>query len=161
MCLCLCLCFCCRTNKLHQRSSYVTTTEHTHTLPLPSPQVLMNRQPTLHKPSIMAHRVRVIESACGGSGGVQTIRMHYANCNSYVPPCYPCCVLVCLFCDSAHSYRIIITVLSLFPTASLPVFLPICLPSSAAVCSPLLPPPSHLYSFDFARSPLCLPASAS
>ncbi|ORY77786.1 DNA-directed RNA polymerase I subunit RPA1 [Protomyces lactucae-debilis] len=38
--------------------------------------VLMNRQPTLHKPSIMAHKVRVLT-------GEKTIRMHYANCNTY------------------------------------------------------------------------------
>lgn len=38
--------------------------------------VLMNRQPTLHKPSIMGHRVRVLP-------GEMTIRMHYANCNTY------------------------------------------------------------------------------
>lgn len=38
--------------------------------------VLMNRQPTLHKPSIMAHKVRVLP-------GEKTIRMHYANCNTY------------------------------------------------------------------------------
>ncbi|KAK4226975.1 hypothetical protein QBC38DRAFT_478950 [Podospora fimiseda] len=38
--------------------------------------VLMNRQPTLHKPSIMGHRVRVLPSE-------RTIRMHYANCNTY------------------------------------------------------------------------------
>lgn len=38
--------------------------------------VLMNRQPTLHKPSIMAHRARVLP-------GEKTIRMHYANCNTY------------------------------------------------------------------------------
>lgn len=38
--------------------------------------VLMNRQPTLHKPSIMGHRVRVLT-------GEKTIRMHYANCNTY------------------------------------------------------------------------------
>jgi len=40
--------------------------------------VLMNRQPTLHKPGIMAHRVRVLHSPTQ-----QTIRMHYANCNTY------------------------------------------------------------------------------
>jgi len=40
--------------------------------------VLMNRQPTLHKPSIMAHRVRVLRSAAQ-----QTLRMHYANCKTY------------------------------------------------------------------------------
>ncbi|GER49429.1 DNA-directed RNA polymerase [Striga asiatica] len=38
--------------------------------------VLVNRQPTLHKPSIMAHVVRVLE-------GEKTLRMHYANCSSY------------------------------------------------------------------------------
>lgn len=38
--------------------------------------VLMNRQPTLHKPSIMGHRVRVLP-------GEKTIRMHYANTNTY------------------------------------------------------------------------------
>lgn len=38
--------------------------------------VLMNRQPTLHKPSIMGHRARVLP-------GEKTIRMHYANCSTY------------------------------------------------------------------------------
>ncbi|ODM18657.1 hypothetical protein SI65_05274 [Aspergillus cristatus] len=38
--------------------------------------VLMNRQPTLHKPSIMGHRARVLPNE-------RTIRMHYANCNTY------------------------------------------------------------------------------
>ncbi|KAF1963753.1 DNA-directed RNA polymeras-like protein I subunit [Byssothecium circinans] len=38
--------------------------------------VMMNRQPTLHKPSMMAHRARVLP-------GEKTIRMHYANCNTY------------------------------------------------------------------------------
>lgn len=38
--------------------------------------VLMNRQPTLHKPSIMAHRARVLP-------GEKTLRLHYVNCNSY------------------------------------------------------------------------------
>ena len=38
--------------------------------------VLMNRQPTLHKPSMMAHTVKVLH-------GEKTLRMHYANCNSY------------------------------------------------------------------------------
>lgn len=38
--------------------------------------LIMNRQPTLHKPSMMAHRARVLK-------GERTIRMHYANCNSY------------------------------------------------------------------------------
>ncbi|KAK7345074.1 hypothetical protein VNO77_15476 [Canavalia gladiata] len=38
--------------------------------------VLVNRQPTLHKPSIMAHIVRVLK-------GEKTLRMHYANCSTY------------------------------------------------------------------------------
>lgn len=38
--------------------------------------VLFNRQPTLHKPSIMSHKVRVLPNE-------KTIRMHYANCNTY------------------------------------------------------------------------------
>jgi DNA-directed RNA polymerase I subunit RPA1 len=38
--------------------------------------VLMNRQPTLHKPSIMGHKARVLLKE-------RTIRMHYANCNTY------------------------------------------------------------------------------
>jgi len=40
--------------------------------------VLMNRQPTLHKPGIMAHEVRVLHNPTQ-----KTIRMHYANCNTY------------------------------------------------------------------------------
>lgn len=38
--------------------------------------LLVNRQPTLHKPSIMAHIARVLPKE-------QTIRMHYANCKAY------------------------------------------------------------------------------
>ncbi|WRT67829.1 uncharacterized protein IL334_004803 [Kwoniella shivajii] len=38
--------------------------------------VILNRQPTLHKPSMMVHTVKVLL-------GEKTIRMHYANCNSY------------------------------------------------------------------------------
>lgn len=38
--------------------------------------VVMNRQPTLHKPSMMGHRARVLTNQ-------KTIRMHYANCNTY------------------------------------------------------------------------------
>eukprot|EP01129_Flabellula_baltica_P009496 TRINITY_DN3888_c0_g1_i2.p1 TRINITY_DN3888_c0_g1~~TRINITY_DN3888_c0_g1_i2.p1 ORF type:complete len:1566 (+),score=370.20 TRINITY_DN3888_c0_g1_i2:27-4724(+) len=38
--------------------------------------VLVNRQPTLHRPSMMAHVVRVV-------GDQRTILMHYANCNTY------------------------------------------------------------------------------
>lgn len=38
--------------------------------------VLFNRQPTLHKPGLMAHRIRVLPRE-------QTLRMNYANCKSY------------------------------------------------------------------------------
>nr|XP_039269358.1 DNA-directed RNA polymerase I subunit RPA1-like [Styela clava] len=38
--------------------------------------MLLNRQPTLHKGSIMAHKVRVLP-------GEKTLRLHYANCKSY------------------------------------------------------------------------------
>ncbi|XXQ33022.1 DNA-directed RNA polymerase subunit [Plasmodiophora brassicae] len=38
--------------------------------------LLVNRQPTLHKASMMAHKARILQ-------GQQTIRMHYANCNTY------------------------------------------------------------------------------
>lgn len=38
--------------------------------------MLVNRQPTLHKCSLLAHRVRV-------NKGQRVIRMHYANCKSY------------------------------------------------------------------------------
>jgi len=38
--------------------------------------LLLNRQPTLHKPSIMAHTARILPHE-------KTIRMHYSNCNTY------------------------------------------------------------------------------
>ncbi|KAG0417496.1 DNA-directed RNA polymerase I subunit rpa1, partial [Dictyocoela roeselum] len=38
--------------------------------------VLLNRQPTLHKPSIMSHIAKILPNE-------KTIRMHYTNCNSY------------------------------------------------------------------------------
>ncbi|RZB40094.1 DNA-directed RNA polymerase I subunit RPA1 [Asbolus verrucosus] len=38
--------------------------------------LLLNRQPTLHKPSIMAHTARVLK-------GEKTFRLHYANCKAY------------------------------------------------------------------------------
>jgi DNA-directed RNA polymerase I subunit RPA1 len=38
--------------------------------------LIMNRQPTLHKPSMMCHKARILP-------GEKTIRMHYANCNTY------------------------------------------------------------------------------
>ncbi|KAL7719860.1 DNA-directed RNA polymerase subunit [Entamoeba marina] len=38
--------------------------------------VLSNRQPTLHKPGIMGHYVKVLKLE-------KTIRMHYANCNTF------------------------------------------------------------------------------
>jgi DNA-directed RNA polymerase I subunit RPA1 len=39
--------------------------------------LIVNRQPTLHKPSMMAHKARILQ-------GEKTIRMHYANWS--VPP---------------------------------------------------------------------------
>lgn len=38
--------------------------------------MLLNRQPTLHKPSIMSHRARVLK-------GNKVMRLHYAICKSY------------------------------------------------------------------------------
>ena len=38
--------------------------------------MLLNRQPTLHKPSIMSHRARVLK-------GHKVMRLHYAICKSY------------------------------------------------------------------------------
>lgn len=38
--------------------------------------VIMNRQPTLHRPSIMGHKARVISDQ-------KIIRIHYSNCKSY------------------------------------------------------------------------------
>lgn len=40
--------------------------------------LLVNRQPTLHKPGIMGHKARILLNP-----NYQTIRMHYANCNTY------------------------------------------------------------------------------
>ena len=34
--------------------------------------LILNRQPTLHKPSMMVHKAKVLQ-------GEKTIRMHYAN----------------------------------------------------------------------------------
>ncbi|CAB4066759.1 DNA-directed RNA polymerase II subunit RPB1,DNA-directed RNA polymerase I subunit RPA1 [Lepeophtheirus salmonis] len=39
-------------------------------------RMLLNRQPTLHKPSIMSHRARVLK-------GEKVMRLHYAVCKSY------------------------------------------------------------------------------
>ncbi|XP_014223617.1 DNA-directed RNA polymerase I subunit RPA1 [Trichogramma pretiosum] len=38
--------------------------------------LLLNRQPTLHKPSIMGHKARILR-------GEKTLRLHYANCKAY------------------------------------------------------------------------------
>lgn len=38
--------------------------------------MLLNRQPTLHKPSIMSHKARVLK-------GEKVMRLHYSNCKSY------------------------------------------------------------------------------
>ncbi|KAK4535381.1 hypothetical protein CDCA_CDCA04G1406 [Cyanidium caldarium] len=39
--------------------------------------VLFNRQPSLHRVSLMGHRVRVLD------GGERSFRLHYANCSAY------------------------------------------------------------------------------
>uniref|UniRef100_A0A182JXK7 DNA-directed RNA polymerase subunit n=1 Tax=Anopheles christyi TaxID=43041 RepID=A0A182JXK7_9DIPT len=38
--------------------------------------LLLNRQPTLHRPSIMAHRAKIL-------GAEKIFRLHYSNCKSY------------------------------------------------------------------------------
>lgn len=38
--------------------------------------MLLNRQPTLHRPSIMAHKARILK-------GEKTFKLHYSNCKSY------------------------------------------------------------------------------
>ncbi|XP_059057575.1 DNA-directed RNA polymerase I subunit RPA1 [Achroia grisella] len=38
--------------------------------------MILNRQPSLHKPSMMAHRARILKEE-------KTLRLHYANCKSY------------------------------------------------------------------------------
>ena len=38
--------------------------------------LLVNRQPTLHRPSIMAHKARILSDE-------KTLRLHYANCKAY------------------------------------------------------------------------------
>jgi DNA-directed RNA polymerase I subunit RPA1 len=38
--------------------------------------LLFNRQPTLHRPSVMSHKARVLPNE-------KTLRMHYSNCKSY------------------------------------------------------------------------------
>jgi DNA-directed RNA polymerase I subunit RPA1 len=47
--------------------------------------LLVNRQPTLHRPSMLAHTARVLGtgSDSSGRGGERTIRLHYANCQGY------------------------------------------------------------------------------
>jgi DNA-directed RNA polymerase beta' subunit len=52
------------------RSSSVNKKVYRHLLD--GDMLILNRQPTLHKPSMMAHKARVLQ-------GEKTIRMHYAN----------------------------------------------------------------------------------
>ncbi|OCH92152.1 beta and beta-prime subunits of DNA dependent RNA-polymerase [Obba rivulosa] len=59
---------------LHTRTSAVNKKVYRHLLD--GDMLILNRQPTLHKPSMMCHKARVLQ-------GEKTIRMHYANCNSY------------------------------------------------------------------------------
>jgi len=64
----------------HQDMLQTRTHAHVHTHALLLLQdgdiMLTNRQPTLHKPGLMAHRARVLK-------GEKTIRMHYANCSTF------------------------------------------------------------------------------
>mgnify|MGYP002039479037 FL=1 len=53
--------------------------------------LLVNRQPTLHKPGIMAHTARVLK-------GQRTIRMHYANCSTVRLLSFSCKILLALYC---------------------------------------------------------------
>ena len=39
--------------------------------------LLVNRQPTLHKPSIMAHKAKILKK------DENVFRMHYSNCSAY------------------------------------------------------------------------------
>ncbi|KZT13040.1 beta and beta-prime subunits of DNA dependent RNA-polymerase [Laetiporus sulphureus 93-53] len=59
---------------LHTRTPAVNKKVYRHLLD--GDILIVNRQPTLHKPSMMCHKARVLQ-------GEKTIRMHYANCNSY------------------------------------------------------------------------------
>ncbi|KAK3078239.1 hypothetical protein LTS18_008087, partial [Coniosporium uncinatum] len=66
-------------NQLYAQSSYLLNgarNKKVHRHLNNGDMVIMNRQPTLHKPSMMCHRARVLP-------GEKTIRMHYANCNTY------------------------------------------------------------------------------
>ncbi len=59
--------------------------------------VLMNRQPTLHKASMMAHQVRVLNSE-------RTMRLHYANCKARQKPARSHSHFQALTCTSAHTH---------------------------------------------------------
>ncbi|XP_051174534.1 DNA-directed RNA polymerase I subunit RPA1 [Leptopilina boulardi] len=61
---------CSRTNKFYDGVKIV----HRHLQN--GDMLLLNRQPTLHKPSIMAHRARILKAE-------KTLRLHYANCKAY------------------------------------------------------------------------------
>lgn len=61
-------------SEVHRRVLRRCKTVHRHLRT--GDMLLLNRQPTLHKPSIMAHRARVLP-------GEKTLRLHYANCKCY------------------------------------------------------------------------------
>ena len=61
---------------LTPNTSYIGKCKKVHRHLVDGDVVLMNRQPTLHRPSIMAHKVRVLP-------GEKTLRLHYANCKCY------------------------------------------------------------------------------
>ena len=55
-------------------TSFKTKKVHRHLLN--GDIVLLNRQPTLHRPSIMAHIVKILKNE-------KTFRLHYSNCKAY------------------------------------------------------------------------------
>ncbi|XP_064477096.1 DNA-directed RNA polymerase I subunit RPA1-like [Ornithodoros turicata] len=61
-------------SEVHRKTFKQCKTVHRHLRT--GDMLLLNRQPTLHKPSIMAHRARVLP-------GEKTLRLHYANCKCY------------------------------------------------------------------------------
>lgn len=55
-------------------SSYGRKKVHRHLLS--GDVLLLNRQPTLHRPSIMAHKAKILKNE-------KTLRLHYSNCKAY------------------------------------------------------------------------------
>ncbi|KAF7262245.1 hypothetical protein EG68_00459 [Paragonimus skrjabini miyazakii] len=61
-----------------KETNYLTTQLSVNRHLLDHDMLVMNRQPTLHRPSMQAHRVRIIHST-----EAKTLRMHYSNCRAY------------------------------------------------------------------------------